>query len=189
MYKNDPNIIGWRDQLKRIGIITVGLFVLINAVLMLATVANAQSKSRPLKHPPFNTAAKPIYMRCESPRVVDGDTLHCASGYHIRLLGLQAPEMKCRERIECVPGDASAARDSLALGMQQGLLTFQYIRRDNRNRPVVIARAGSLNLSCWQLSRTDAILKFDHRRRTEKECGVKPGTNQPANPPTTSPSQ
>lgn len=140
--------------------------------------AYAQSKSRPLLHPPFGTAQKKIYMRCADPRIYDGDTIVCKSGYHVRLLGVQAPEIKCRKGIECIPGNAEAARDSLVLGMAQGKLSYQYIRRDNRNRPVVIIRAGKINLNCWQLHRTDSILKWDHRRRIEKECGIMPGTNQ-----------
>jgi endonuclease YncB( thermonuclease family) len=145
--------------------------------------AHAQSRSRPLLHPPFKTAQKAIFMRCDAPRVYDGDTLICKSGYSLRMLGIQAPEIKCRRGIECVAGDAVAARDSLILGMAQGRLSYQYVRRDNRNRPVVIVRAGNMNLSCWQLSRTDAILKFDHRRQTERECSVRPGTNRPASKP------
>lgn len=161
------------------------LFILLALTLLLwSAEAPAQSRNRPLKHPPFNTAAKPIYMRCEAPRVVDGDTIVCKSGYHIRLLGVQAPEIKCRKGVECIAGNAQVARDSLIAGMMQGPLTYQYIRRDNRNRPVVIVRAGDLNLSCWQLRRTDSILKWDHRKRIEKECGVRPGTNEPVNSPT-----
>ena len=152
-----------------------------------AASARAQSRSRPLLHPPFKTAQKAIFMRCDAPRVYDGDTLICKSGYSLRMLGIQAPEIRCRAGIECVAGDAVAARDSLILGMAQGRLSYQYVRRDNRNRPVVIVRAGSINLSCWQLSRTDAILKFDHRRQIERECGVQPGTNRlsykPEEPP------
>jgi endonuclease YncB( thermonuclease family) len=145
--------------------------------------AYAQHKSRPLLHPPFNTAQTNIYMRCADPRVYDGDTIVCKSGYHVRLLGVQAPEIKCRKGVECIPGNAEAARDSLLLGLEQGPLSYQYIRRDNRNRPVVIIRAGDTNLNCWQLHRTDSILKWDHRRRIEKECGIVPGTNQPSDPP------
>ena len=160
--------------------------VLVAAVAFLCALsasANAQSRSRPLLHPPFKTAQKVIFMRCDAPRVYDGDTLVCKSGYSLRMLGIQAPEIKCRAGIECVAGDALAARDSLILGMAQGALSYQYVRRDNRNRPVVIVRAGALNLSCWQLSRTDAILKFDHRRQIERECGVAPGTNRASSKP------
>jgi endonuclease YncB( thermonuclease family) len=156
------------------------------AVLLFAVTANpalSQSRTRPLKHPPFSVAQRPIFVRCDSPRVYDGDTVMCKSGYSLRMLGVQAPEITCRKGIECIAGDAVAARDSLVLGMAQGPLSYQYIKRDNRNRPVVIIRAGGLNLSCWQLARTDAILKWDHRRVIERECGVQPGTNRLANLP------
>lgn len=144
--------------------------------------AVAQSKVRPLLHPPFNTAQTDIFMRCEDPRVYDGDTIMCKSGYHLRLLGVQAPEIKCVKGVECISGNAIAARDSLVAALaQSGRLTYQYIRRDNRSRPVVIVRSGMVNLNCLQLQRTDSILKWDHKRRIEKECGIKPATNQPIN--------
>jgi endonuclease YncB( thermonuclease family) len=132
-------------------------------------------KPRPVTHPPFDTAKGEVFMRCPAPRVYDGDTIVCANGYHLRLLGVQAPEIKCKPGLECVPGDALAAKASLEAGMRLSKrVTYQYIRRDNRNRPVVIVRAGKVNLNCWQLQRTDAILKYDARRLIERECGVKP---------------
>ena len=57
--------------------------VLVAAVAFLCALsasANAQSRSRPLLHPPFKTAQKVIFMRCDAPRVYDGDTLVCKSG-------------------------------------------------------------------------------------------------------------
>lgn len=149
-------------------------------LVALPSLALAQSRARPVMHPPFNTAVTTIFMRCDSPRVIDGDTVGCASGYRLRLLGIQAPELKCRKGQDCVRGDAVAARDSLVLGIAQGALSWQYIRRDGYSRPVVIARAGTINLSCWQLRRTDAVLKYDHRRRIERECGVKRQARRPA---------
>lgn len=153
------------------------LFLAIAALLLgvligIATSAMAQSKSRPLKHPPFSTASKPIYMRCAAPRAIDGDTIACASGYRIRLLGIQAPEKRCRAGLECIAGDAAAAQASLTLALQQGPLTFQYIRRDKYGRPVVIARAGEINLSCWMLATTATVYKpaWDHRRMIGQEC-------------------
>ncbi len=147
-------------------------------VFALASVS-AKTTVRPVIHPPFATAAqdKPVFIRCSKPRVYDGDTVVCASGYHLRLLGIQAPEIKCRAGIECIPGDAAAARDVFAQGIGTGRgVTYQYIRRDNRNRPVVIVRKMQsgrvLNLNCVQLEKTDSILKWDHRREIETECGL-----------------
>jgi endonuclease YncB( thermonuclease family) len=146
------------------------LLTLILAVL----TAGPPHKPRPVIHPPFGTAKTDIFIRCDAPRVYDGDTIICASGYYLRLLGVQAPEIKCKPGIECVAGDALAAKRSLELGMTLGHLTYQYVRRDNRNRPVVIVRAGLVNLNCWQLKTSDSILKWDHRRRIETECGPLP---------------
>jgi endonuclease YncB( thermonuclease family) len=151
----------------------VAVFALISLPLAAATQI---PKPRPVTHPPFDTAKGEVFMRCPSPRVYDGDTIVCSNGYHLRLLGIQAPEIKCRPGLECVGGDALAAKASLEAGMKLSKrVTYQYIRRDNRNRPVVIVRAGKVNLNCWQLARTDAILKYDARRLIERECGVKSG--------------
>lgn len=152
--------------------LTVAIFFLWSLPL---SAAPAAPKLRPVTHPPFVTAKSDVFMRCPSPRVYDGDTIVCSNGYYLRLLGIQAPEIKCRPGLECVGGDGLAAKASLQAGMRLSKrVTYQYIRRDNRSRPVVIVRAGKVNLNCWQLARTDAILKYDARRLIERECGIKP---------------
>ena len=142
---------------------------------LLITGLVAPSFARSVTHPPFNTAQSDIFMRCPGARVYDGDTIICSNGYHLRLLGVQSPEIKCRRGIQCIPGDALAAKASLEAGMRLSKrITYQYIRRDNYKRPVVIVRAGKVNLNCWQLQHSDSILEWDHRRRIEMECGVSP---------------
>lgn len=51
---------------------------------------------------------------CYSPRIIDGDTLHCGDD-RIRLASIDAPEMngQCRRGRRCVSGDPDAARDYL----------------------------------------------------------------------------
>jgi endonuclease YncB( thermonuclease family) len=155
------------------------------AVILLFCMAEA-TPARPLIHPPFTTTSPgvPIFMICGKPRVYDGDTIMCASGYHLRLLGVQAPEMKCNPRIECIAGDAVAARDMLAkyVGLGRGV-TYQYIRRDDRSRPVVIVRKKQgrtlINLNCIQLQKTDAQLRWDWRGRIASECKLGGGVGFP----------
>jgi hypothetical protein len=53
------------------------------------------------------------------------------------------------------------------------------VRRDNRNRPVVIVRAGNINVNCYVLAHSESVLKWDHKRDVEKECGVKPAPAAP----------
>jgi endonuclease YncB( thermonuclease family) len=150
------------------------------AVLLLAVATATNAAARSVTHPPFNTAKTKIFMRCQNPRVYDGDTIICASGYHIRLLGVQAPEIKCTPGIECIEGDAIVAKAALQAGLLLSKrITYQYIRRDNRNRPVVIVRAGKANVNCYVLKNSAAILKWDHRRSIETECGVKPAPAAP----------
>jgi hypothetical protein len=55
-------------------------------------------------------------------------------------------------------------------------VTYQYYRRDNRNRPVVVVRKRKgkqiLNANCAVLAKSDAIYKFDMRRVIATECGI-----------------
>jgi micrococcal nuclease len=140
---------------------------------LLVASAHAQSKSRPLKHPPQTVATKTTYIRCTDPVVYDGDTIKCAEGYRVRLLGIQAPEIKCKPGMDCIPGDALAAKASLQLGLQQGPLAFRYIRRDKYGRPVAIVTAGDINLSCWQMTTSDTVYRaaMDYRNRIQRTCG------------------
>jgi endonuclease YncB( thermonuclease family) len=148
---------------------------LLYVALALYLAAPSTAAARAVTHPPFDTAKSKIFMRCPSPRVYDGDTIVCATGYHLRLLGVQAPEIKCKPGIECIPGDALKAKAALEAGLALSKrLSYQYVRRDNRNRPVVIVRAGKINVNCYVLKHSDAILKWDHKREIENECGVKP---------------
>lgn len=149
-------------------------------ILLLGVAATAATKPRPVTHPPFATAKTEVFMRCPAPRVYDGDTIICGTGYSLRLLGVQAPEIRCKPGLECVGGDALKAKAALEAGMTRGKpLTFQYIRRDNRNRPVVIVRAGKVNVNCHVLANSDAILKYDARGLIGRECGVKPSSPPP----------
>jgi endonuclease YncB( thermonuclease family) len=168
-----------KDLFRDLCVVILFLFFGV-AVVVGALLLSGAAEARPVTHPPFDTAKTKIFMRCLTPRVYDGDTIVCASGYHLRLLGVQAPEIKCKLGIECIPGDALGAKAALEDAMKLSKrVTYQYIRRDNRNRPVVIVRAGKVNLNCYVLQHSDAVLKWDHKREIETECGVKPVAPKP----------
>ena len=71
-----------------------------------------------------------------------------------------------------MPGDASAAKTSLARGMRLGRVTFEPVLIDRFGRPVAVVRAGDRNLSCWQLAHHVAIYvrRWDNGRRVAQDC-------------------
>ena len=93
---------------------------------------------------------------CSAPRVIDGDSINCGSE-RLRLIGIDAPELHgCPRWRECVPGNGENARRSLARALAYGPLRYRIITRDRFGRAVVVATAGPVNLSCWQLSHGQA---------------------------------
>ncbi len=109
---------------------------------------------------------------CPSPHVVDGDSLRCGD-LRLRLLGIDAPELHgCPKWRVCVVGDGKAAANSLRMALRYGPIRYQVISRDRFGRSVVMAWAGSVNLSCWQLRHGRAIYKtkWDDSRRVARTC-------------------
>src|SRR5215216_5602931 len=96
---------------------------------------------------------------CPSAYVVDGDTLRCGAE-RLRLLGIDAPEIgRCSRWRVCAQGDGQAAKRSLVAALRLGPVRYQPVTVDRYGRQVVVAWAGSVNLSCWQLQRRQAIYK------------------------------
>ena len=109
---------------------------------------------------------------CPSAYVVDGDSLRCGS-IRLRLLGIDAPELHgCPSWRICVPGDGKAARQSLQRALTYGPVTYRVITFDRFGRSVVIAWAGRINLSCYQLQARQAVYKphWDNGRMTGRAC-------------------
>jgi len=94
---------------------------------------------------------------------IDGDTLRCgpAGKEHVRLLGIDAPEMPghCRAGRDCAPGDPFASKASLQQLVQGKLVRLQRYKKDLYGRTLAIATAGGINLSCAQLKAGMAIYK------------------------------
>ena len=97
---------------------------------------------------------------CPSAYVVDGDTLRCGQ-IRLRLLGIDAPELPghCARYRECAPGDGSSSKRSLIDALRNGRVSYSIVTTDRFGRYVVMVWAGRVNLSCWQLQRTQAIYK------------------------------
>lgn len=96
---------------------------------------------------------------CTAPVVVDGDSLRCGQK-RLRLLGIDAPELHgCPKWRTCIAGDGQAARKSLASALRFGRVRYRIVTTDRFGRSVVMAWAGEVNLSCWQLQRGRAVYK------------------------------
>ena len=111
---------------------------------------------------------------CPSAYVVDGDSLRCGD-LRLRLLGIDAPELHgCPRWRVCVEGDGGASRQSLAAGVSQGRITYRVVTIDRFGRLVVIAWAGRINLSCWQLQHRQAVYKphWDNGGLVRQWCGL-----------------
>lgn len=111
---------------------------------------------------------------CSSPHVVDGDSLRCGK-LRLRLLGIDAPELgPCprHRRGQCVPGDGEASRRSLQRAVWKGTVRYRVVSRDRFGRSIVMAWAGSENLSCWQLLTGQATYKprWDDGRHVARTC-------------------
>ncbi len=109
---------------------------------------------------------------CPSAYVVDGDSLRCGD-IRLRLLGIDAPELHgCPKWRVCVAGDGPAAKRSLQEATKLGPVRYEVVTVDRFGRSVVMAWAGRMNLSCWQLQRAQAIYKphWDNGLRVARAC-------------------
>ena len=109
---------------------------------------------------------------CPSAYVVDGDTLRCGPE-RLRLLGIDAPEVEsCPRWRTCAPGDGQASKRSLIAALRLGPIQFQPVTVDRYGRSVAVVWAGSVNLSCWQLQRGQAVYKpkWDNGQLIARAC-------------------
>lgn len=107
-------------------------------------------------------------------RVVDGDTLHCDGG-RVRLLGIDAPELPghCAKGRDCAPGDPYESTRSLESGMGNGSsLKIENVGTDRYGRTLAMVKGQGGDLSCWQLSHSEAIYmpKWDNGGRVAAAC-------------------
>jgi endonuclease YncB( thermonuclease family) len=109
---------------------------------------------------------------CPSAYVVDGDTLRCGPE-RVRLLGIDAPEIeRCPRWRVCASGDGQMSKRSLIAVLRFGPIRYQPVTRDRYGRQVAVVWAGGVNLSCWQLQRSQAIYKlnWDNGGVIGKDC-------------------
>lgn len=105
------------------------------------------------------TVEEEASIRCRSPRIIDGDTLHCGST-RIRLLGIDTPEMsECRPGYRCVEGDPHAAKDKL-IALSRGEVTCRAVEKDHYGRTVARCEAKGVDFSCAMVASGHAERRY-----------------------------
>ncbi len=109
--------------------------------------------------PPSLTSAAPAPATISGCTVTDGDTIRCGSE-RVRLLGIDAPELPghCRAGRACAPGDPFASKASLEQAVSPEM-TIERVGEDAYGRTLAMVADPRGDLSCWQLSRGQAIYK------------------------------
>lgn len=116
---------------------------------------------------------------CEAPVVVDGDSLHCRGVGRVRLLGIDAPDKRrsrpCREGFGdhvCDDRAARSATQNLRTALRFGPVVLTPVGRDRYGRLLAMARAGKVDLSCWQLRTGVAryLVRYDTGRLVARSC-------------------
>lgn len=152
----------------------VKVFVLALALPLFAQAAHAGVKSA--------QAAPAPWKLCLNPWVIDGDSIRCSNLGEIRLLGIDAPDY--RDSPPCVghfgnhvcdDAEAKAAKQALIrLKLQMRHIEWQVlpVTRDRYGRLVAEVRAGSIDLSCFQLRNGSAryIPRYDNGGIVAQEC-------------------
>ena len=101
----------------------------------------------------FGPSADAAAFECSSPRIIDGDTIHCGDR-KVRLYGIDAPELPghCRPGRKCTPGDPYASTANLERLAGSGSLQCAERDTDAYGRTVARCQAGGTDLSCGQIN-------------------------------------
>lgn len=119
------------------------------------------------------------WLLCIAPIVVDGDSLRCRNLGEVRLLAVDAPDYR-RSR-PCLGGygdhvcsdtGARRAEQSLRAGIRLGPVKVLPVTKDRYGRTVARVKAGSRDLSCYQLERRAVryIWRYDNGRQLHAVC-------------------
>ena len=104
---------------------------------------------------------------CESPRVIDGDTLACANlPANIRLLGIDAPEMPghCRRGRVCTPGDPVASTAHLRRLAIAAPAVVRQAGFDIYGRVLARVTFGRIDASCAMIASGHAVPRYSRIR-------------------------
>jgi endonuclease YncB( thermonuclease family) len=97
---------------------------------------------------------------CAVSWVIDGDTFVCSDGRHVRLAGIDAPEIHgCQPGRRCAPGSGKAALHGL-IGLAKGQeATCEDVGR-SYDRVLAFCSIGGADLSCAMMRAGFAIRRY-----------------------------
>lgn len=111
--------------------------------------------------PSFGSASSGPAFECQSPEIVDGDTLRCGDR-RVRLNGIDAPEMPghCRPGRDCTPGDPYASTNNLRRLVRNSDLQCRASGIDAYGRTIARCSAAGQDLSCAQIKAGHAVRRY-----------------------------
>lgn len=142
----DMHMAAERIMLKHPLLTLLGIFAIALATMFSTATGRAMAMGEPLT--------------CESPYIVDGDTLRCMD-QRIRLIGIDAPEMPghCRTGRTCAPGDAVASREHLVAITRTTVKCFPE-GLDPYGRTLARCGVAGADLSCSMIAAGHAIPRY-----------------------------
>ena len=157
-------------------------FVTMFALAILLPLFAPSEPSAPLATLAYTLPVPGVWQPCSDPWVIDGDSIRCSNLGEIRLLGIDTPDY--RDSPPCaghfgnhVCDDASAKAAKLALirfkqQMRGAEWTILPVAHDRYGRLIAEVRAGSIDLSCFQLANRAAryIPEYDNGGRIRRAC-------------------
>lgn len=98
---------------------------------------------------------------CDSPKVLDGDTLRCGPT-RIRLSSIDAPELPghCRPGRQCTPGDPYASAHNLRWLVTGQTVKCRQVDTDHYGRAVAKCSVQGRDLSCAQTQGGFAVERY-----------------------------
>lgn len=150
----------WAARIKwaaHIGLPRFSLPLLAIAALIVA--GNILEKTD-LSDEPARIASSAFDLRCQNPRVIDGDTIHC-NGERVRLTNIDAPELPghCSQGRRCVSGNPDRARDMLTR-LTRGVVVCRSAGRDRYGRVLATCESAGRDLSCAMVESGNAIERY-----------------------------
>lgn len=97
---------------------------------------------------------------CAVAWIIDGDTFICRGGRHVRLAGIDAPEIHaCPPRRQCTPGNARASLSHLVRLAKGRTARCDAVGR-SYGRTLAFCAIGGADLACAQLTGGYAVRRY-----------------------------